>query len=123
MIDLFSHYQCLDNPEKISLKQGVNYNDNKMLYIEAYYCRDQTYCKSDDQIKAWKNQDAQKVFHFFYNKKTYQPNHYGEEMILNKVELTEYTNIARWLPKPVMQIARQALKQLQLYWKYRNTWM
>ena len=30
-------YVCLDNPEKLKLRQGAQYGDRKSLFIEAYY--------------------------------------------------------------------------------------
>ena len=72
---------CLDNPEKIKLRQLESSSfDNVSLWVEAFYCRGQDHCKSEEEIWEWK--EVKKMFTFVSNTKQYQPNDYGNEMVI-----------------------------------------
>ena len=71
----------MDNPEKIKLREPESFTSNiKSLWVEAFYCREQDHCKSDKEIQEWK--DVNKLFGFVSNTKYYQPNSYGDEMVI-----------------------------------------
>ena len=50
------------------------------LWIEAHYCREEDHCKSEEEIQEWKEQ--RRMFAFITNYKHYQPNTYGDGMVL-----------------------------------------
>ena len=85
----WSNYLCFDHPEKLALRQGESSSDRKALFIEVYYCSGQNYCKEIEEIEAWKK--TIKEFVFLTNTRTYQPNDYGDEMLLEYVD--RYTQL------------------------------
>ena len=53
LTDVWPQYLCLDNPEKLALRQS-GLEDRRSLYIEVYYCRDKPQCASQEEIDEWK---------------------------------------------------------------------
>ena len=62
------------------------------LWIEAYYCQNQDQCKSEEEIGIWKQN--QKIFSFYSNSKKYQPNLYGDEIVLKYTDFFVYNEVA-----------------------------
>ena len=59
---LWPHLRCFDNPDKIFLQQSYIEHDWTSLVIVGSYCIEEEGCKSDEEIREWKNITKNLIF-------------------------------------------------------------
>ena len=62
-------FYCLDNPERIKLRQEQNGN-SIILEIHALYCEG-SHCKTEREIQSWSRKKKGKGFNLITNKQMY----------------------------------------------------
>ena len=87
----WTKFFCLDNPEKVQLRQGPQDANYTVLSLEAFYCREGDRCRSSEEIQEWKQE--QRMFLFYTNSRRYQPNLYGDRMVLEYADLLDYWDV------------------------------
>ena len=70
----------MDNPERIKLMKGPFDTEAMSIWVEAWYCRGHDHCKLEEELQDFFKKDL--YFSFFSNSRKYQPNSYGDEILL-----------------------------------------
>ena len=59
---IWYNYTCLENPERVSLRQGSEPSDRQVLFIEAYFCKEKDNCMPFPDIQTWAKKQKDLVF-------------------------------------------------------------
>ena len=86
MEELLPNYFCLDHPEKIFLRDGKKEKPDTVLWIEAWQCSVKENCKTEKEIQDFKKREDIELV-IITNQRSYQPNKYGNEMVLEFADL------------------------------------